>query len=1132
MTNANSDNSSVKICSINICGLSPRSKHTLEKYSYDEGFDIVTVQETGSSLHEKLKLNNMKVISDTNNSYNRGAALYVREDCSCTELREISNLSKQVDSTWGLAVVRNKRYIVGNVYAKLNYKPAISEIIKMINAAEARKETLKAAGVILSGDFNARHPMWGDEVCNEYGKHLFEKLDHSKFSIITSKTPTFLCENGSSFIDLMIISKNLVSKVETCYTDSEVELFSGAPLRGHVPLIMKLNKAKTSKPRVTEKIDINSISWAAWRGDLENQIANDSAEIRNSQDPDDLWKYTESIINKITSKHSVTKKSTTHSKPYWTDNLTSLCNKMREARKAYQHRNTDYRKQEMIKTKEEFDIARKDECEKFIIEQTKSLNAAEATKFWKDFNRIFKNKADQDIDPLHNGNGGLVTEIQELEEIMFDTFYKNTHMNNADFDEDFHDSINEMYEEIKAEACNGVEEGEGLSELNADISVAEIKKAIKRTDANKTSIDNHQMSPKMLHHLGDNAVKLLQTLFNLSMNKSKWVWTRAEVIFLKKEGKESYAVPGSYRPISITSYVGKLLEKIIAARIAKYLYRMNLHDPDQEGFSSGRNTIRYLNRLNLEIKTDLLDKKTVIGLFVDMEKAFNSVWKKGLIVKLNKLNIKGKILKLIDSFLTSGMVKLIINGHKGDLRECEAYGLPQGSALAPMMFKVYLLDMFDDVKDNKEITVYKFADDGTAKIASETTNQCLLAFDRVILSIEKWTSLWRMIINCGKNKTEFVCFGTAEKNDVIPVEVEIVGKKIKRVQQTKVLGLIVDEKLTYIPHSKEVHRRLLGKWARLCQYSNIHWGFNQRVMRQLINTLFISSMQYAGHIYINTRNMEDINQIWYKLIKSSVGSIFNIKLSVGEVILGIPPISIQTTINRTKHYLKLNLNNSPEDRLKDYVTACVQQELSQPAELKSAMKEVFKFLSFKTDRVPDDFTEEDIVIISNKNYHQYFNLSPKACKYTKNNISKYTEKIWYEKLRNEGLMNGEHHTPKPSCSRVPIPHHTSRRDEVLLMSTMYEQNLMNSFVYRHTNTVESPLCPRCHSEEQTPHHVIGKCNSYSDEIQQLMTEILGQAESQHPDTTTILNCSRNPKFIYLCLMVLEEGEFRADIDLN
>ena len=277
--------------------------------------------------------------------------------------------------------------------------------------------------------------------------------------------------------------------------------------------------------------------------------------------------------------------------------------------------------------------------------------------------------------------------------------------------------------------------------------------------------------------------------------------------------------------------------------------------------------------------------------------------------------------------------------------------------------------------------------------------------------------------------------------------------------------------------------------------------------------------------------MEDINQIWYKLIKSSIGSVFNIKLSIGETILGIPPISIQTTINRTKHYLKLHLNNTPEDRLREYVTASIEGQVSQPIELKSAMKEVYKFLAFKITTTPNDFTDDDIESITNKDYKQFFNLSTRACKYTKNNITKYTEKIWYEKLRNEGLLNGEHHIPRPSCSRLPIPLNTSRRDEVLLMSSMYQQNLMNSFVYRHTYTVESPLCPRCHSEEQTPYHVIWKCNDYFEDIQQVMSEILGEEETQHPDSTTLLNCSRDARFIQLCLSVFQEGEFRTEIDL-
>ena len=1122
--------STVKVGCINICGLSTRSKLTLDKYTYDKGFDILSVLESGTSQLDKLKLNNMKVIADTNNSKNRGAALYVRNDCTITQLRDISDLSDQIDSTWGLAVVRNKRYIVGSIYVKLNHKTAIQEVIKMIKAAEAKIGKLKAVGLILCGDFNARHTMWGDGVCNEYGKMLFEKLEHNKFSIMTAETPTYLCENGFSFIDLMVVSKNLVTKVESCFTDDEVELFSGAPLRGHVPLIMKLQANNNTNNTVTEKLDMNSINWKSWSDDLENQIAIDSVEIENYEDPTELWKYTESVINKITLKHSKTKKSTKHSKPYWTDELTSMCDKMREARKAYKRRNTDDRKENMVRTKEEFDTARKIECEKFIMEKTKSLNVAESNKFWKDFNRIFKNKADQEIDPLQDKNGGLVSEIKELEEIMFDTFYKNTHMESADFDDGFFESISEMYDEIILEDVNHPDEDEAQNELNTEISISEIKKAIKRTDANKTSIDNHQMSSKMLHNLGDKAIKLIQSLFNLCMNKGKWVWNSADVIFLKKDGKESYAVPGSYRPISITSYVGKLLEKIKAARIAKFLYRMNYHDPDQEGFSSGRNTIRYLNRLHMEIKTDLLDRKTVIGLFVDMEKAFNSVWKKALIVKLANLKIKGKTLKLIDSFLTCGMVKLVINGHKGNLRECEAYGLPQGSALSPILFKLYLMDILDDVKDNQEITVYKFADDGTIKIANETTNQCKLAFDRVILSLEKWSRQWRMVINCGKNKTEFVCFGMADKDDDIPDAVELTGKMVKRVKQTKVLGLTVDEQLTYIPHSKEVHRRLLGKWTRICQYSNIHWGFNQRVMRQLINTLFVSSMQYAGHIYINSRNMQEINQVWYKLIKSSVGSIFNVKLSTGEVILGIPPISIQTTINRTKHYLKLQFSNNTEDRLRDYVIACIQHQKSQPAELTSAMKEVYKFLTFKINITPEDLTEDDINIISNKDYGQYFNLSPKSCKYTKNLIKKYTEKIWYDKLRNESLMQGEHHIPKPNCSRLPIPLNTPRRDEVLLMSIMYQQNLMNSFVYRHTYMVESPQCTRCGREEETPYHVVWQCNDYSAEIQQVMVEAIGD-EAHQPDCITLLNCSRDPRFIQLCLNMLQEGEFRTEIEL-
>ena len=167
-----------KFSTINICGLSNRSKLVLNKFIEDENLDMLAVQETGSDIISNLELLNMSVICDTNKSANKGAALYISNKHSITKLESISKLSKNLDSCWGLVVVRNKRLIIGNIYVKLNYKAAIQEVMKMLTAAKQKQTELKASGIILTGDFNARHQSWGDSTNNYYGKNLAESLDH------------------------------------------------------------------------------------------------------------------------------------------------------------------------------------------------------------------------------------------------------------------------------------------------------------------------------------------------------------------------------------------------------------------------------------------------------------------------------------------------------------------------------------------------------------------------------------------------------------------------------------------------------------------------------------------------------------------------------------------------------------------------------------------------------------------------------------------------------------------------------------------------------------------------------------------------------------------------------------------
>ena len=142
-TNRQSATNTIKLCTINICGISNRSQFALNKYIDTEQIDLLFVQETDTTETKKLELNNMSFICDTNKAANRGAALYARDKYSITKLEEISKISKHIDSCWGLVIIRNKRFIIGNVYAKLKYKSAIGEVMKMLKAAEKRKGELK-----------------------------------------------------------------------------------------------------------------------------------------------------------------------------------------------------------------------------------------------------------------------------------------------------------------------------------------------------------------------------------------------------------------------------------------------------------------------------------------------------------------------------------------------------------------------------------------------------------------------------------------------------------------------------------------------------------------------------------------------------------------------------------------------------------------------------------------------------------------------------------------------------------------------------------------------------------------------------------------------------------------------------
>ena len=1129
------------ICSINISGMSDRSRLCLDNYCSLKKLDILAVQESGSRDRDSLKLANMDYMLDNNMSQNKGCTLYINKAHSFKQLNVLPE-SDKFDYIWALVVIYGKKYIIGTAYVKSDNPQLIKDMMEMVkNVSERDVIKHKAAGLILMGDFNGRHYAWGDREVNKNGLELLKELDPKELSIHPPSDPSFQCINGNSKIDLIIASNSLSDALSNCFTDNTAILFSGAPIRGHVPIHSKLTiRGAVHKTAVTEKIDLEKINWEAWTQDLEAELDPINTALYQENDPERYWETIKNAIADVTNRNAQKKKSCKYSKPYWTKELSCLAKQYRESIKRWNKRNTDANRNLMEISKEEFDTKRKEQCRDFIMKNTENLNTAQTLEFWKNYNRLFGKQKDSKVEVLVDSQGNTITEDDVKEQHMFNTFFEGHHLDKQHFNNGFHTRVLEEYEIAKNEEFNRLSSvvEDSNKNLNDPIDESDIRYIIKCKNSSGKSFDEDGMHPAMLKHLGPKAITTLAKLFNMCLESGTWAWNTADVIFLKKDGKTSYNDAGAYRPISITSYLGKVLEKILVRRLESYLYGEGIVDPSQEGFTKSRNSIRYLNRLNLNIRKDLAKKRIVACLFLDFEKAFDSVWKKGLIVKLLKVGINGNFLKLIDSFLNSRKVRLHINDYVGGLRQCLDVGLPQGSALSPILFKFFIMDLGQELSSNKQIEMYKFADDGTFRVNAELWVDCRHLLDNVLSALDEWCKQWRLVINCKVDKTEIIVFLPKwAQTQKLPNEVGMGDKTVRIVHKSKVLGLIIDDKLNYEEHSNEIFRQLNSRWVNICKHSNRNWGFNQKVLVRLLKTIFLSKLYYAGHIWLTEKTTSEINKLWYKIVKAAVGAVFNIKQALAEVILGLPPLLLINGINKIKHYLKLNIVKTKWDQLRDDI----QQLTTESDIMKLELGPTFKFLQWKIKNYPTKFTDSDIATITSKNATKYIELSSNSCSYTKRMIEKYTESLWQSTINNQYMAEGHPNIPIVTCEKLPIPP-IDRKMETLLLSHFYHNNLMNGFLHSigHHKTL-TPLC-MCTAAIQTPYHCMIECELIDPTILQELKDNIGIFSKKNPgkmstdifDHITLLNMSRDKTILELMVESIKSNKtkYRTEITLN
>ena len=260
--------------------------------------------------------------------------------------------------------------------------------------------------------------------------------------------------------------------------------------------------------------------------------------------------------------------------------------------------------------------------------------------------------------------------------------------------------------------------------------------------------------PKLLMETVDQISIPLARVFNLSLKEGvvPFEWKEANIIPLFKKGSRNKSE--NYRPVSLTSVICKLLERLIKDHMVDFLVKHKLLNSSQHGFLKARSCLTNMLCFLEEI-TKWIDVGSPVDIiYLDFQKAFDKVPHQRLLLKLKAHGIGDSITDWIEQWLTDRRQRVVVDGEVSNWKSVLS-GVPQGSVLGPILFLIYINDLDDSITSN----VLKFADDTKLfrKVNTDGDKQHLQNdLDRLV----KWSEKWQMLFNFGKCK----CLHTGHGN--------------------------------------------------------------------------------------------------------------------------------------------------------------------------------------------------------------------------------------------------------------------------------------------------------------------------------------------------------------------------------
>ncbi|GFS17627.1 RNA-directed DNA polymerase from mobile element jockey [Elysia marginata] len=444
---------------------------------------------------------------------------------------------------------------------------------------------------------------------------------------------------------------------------------------------------------------------------------------------------------------------------------------------------------------------------------------------------------------------------------------------------------------------------------------------------------------EMLAHLGFQAKRKILSLFNTSW-KTGLVpsnWKKAILIPILKVGKPKNK-GNSYRPISLTSCMCKLMERMINKRLVWHLEKHNILMDEQAGFRQFQSTEDQVAYIAQTIEDGYQRQQHTVTVWVGMEKAFDRVWKKGLILQLMQAGVSHNMLKWIQNYLSQRTGRVNLQGRESR-QAIFKDGVPQGGVLFPTLFLVFMNSIQNIIKPHVKAALY--ADDLALICSEDSCGTAQVRLQECLTLLEQWTDDWAMTVNAAKTTYSIFSLSTKIPN----LRLRINNSLLEKENYPKYLGVTFDTRLTWCKQIETVQKNAVRRTLLLKKLAGTSWGADMKLLKKTYVGYVRPVMEYgiAAWGTASKTNFQKIERVQNHSLRIMTGGIKSTPINSMESVTGLESLEDRRKKKIVCQYTKFQhlanhpmcklITNNPRKRLKRTNFTASAQQIHKSLEL-------------------------------------------------------------------------------------------------------------------------------------------------------------------------------------------------------